>query len=343
MRNAALAGTGVFLPGEPVGNDVVERLFGTDDNYLSTLLGAKFRYWSCDPETFTVRYHNSDMAARAARAALDAAGVSPNDVRLLIINTCTPDYLMPPMAPMVQEKLNIAECAVIELRSGCVGSIAALGIGAQLVAGGIYENALIVASELSSSHNLVPLREKRELTMEERLNGIMFGDGAGAVFLVASEKSGRGLERFCMNSIGCGLPPGMFLPVGGSSEPFSREVADKGTAIIHHDRRAVVRWGREMSVRALRDLCAAAGVTPADIDCFVFPQANASLLKEDTKVIPQERVVVNVEEVGNVISAGLLIALEKAVRERRVPAGGRVALIGGEASKWLYGGALLRL
>jgi 3-oxoacyl-[acyl-carrier-protein] synthase-3 len=343
MRKAALAGTGTFLPGEPLGNEVVERLFGTQDNYLSTLLGARLRYWSCDPETFAVRYPNSEMAARAARVALEAAGLAPNDIQLVIVNSCTPDYLMPPMAPLVQERLNISECAVVELRSGCVGSIAALGIAAQLVSSGMYANALVVASELSSSHNLVPVREKRDLTMEERLNGIMFGDGAGALVLVADDTGRRGLERFCMNSIGCGLPPGMFLPVGGSCEPYTKEAAERGISIIHHDRRAVVRWGREMSVRALRDLCAAAGVTPDEIDCFVFPQANASLLKEDTKVIPPERVVVNVEDVGNVISAGLLIALDKVVREHRVPPAGRVALIGGEASKWLYGSALVRL
>jgi 3-oxoacyl-[acyl-carrier-protein] synthase-3 len=98
-----------------------------------------------------------------------------------------------------------------------------------------------------------------------------------------------------------------------------------------------------MAVRALRDLCAVAAVDPSDIDCFVFPQANASLLKEDTKGIPPERLVVTVEEVGNVISAGLLIALDGVVRSGRFSTGSRIALIGGEASKWLYGAALVRL
>jgi 3-oxoacyl-[acyl-carrier-protein] synthase-3 len=343
MRKAAVAGTGSFLPGEPVGNEVVERLFGTEDNYLSSLLGTKFRYWATDPSTFELRFHNSDLAANAGRAALEAAGMAPAEVQLLIVNSCTPDYLMPPMSPIVQEKLAIPECAVVELRSGCVGSIAAIAIGAQFVSSGVYENALIISSEVSSSYGVVPLREKREMTLDQRLNGIMFGDGAGALLLTANDADERGIERTCMNSIGCGKPAGMMFPVGGSSQPFSRETADNGDTILHHDRRAVVRWGREMSVRALRDLCAVAKVTPEEIDCFIFPQANPTLLKQDTKVIPEERVVVNVDEVGNVISAGVLIALDTVVRQRRLPAGGRVALIGGEASKWLYGAALMRL
>ena len=343
MRKAALVGTGSFLPGEPLGNEIVERLFGTEDHYLSTLLGTKYRYWSSDPETFELRYHNSDLAANAGRAALAAAGIRPADVRLLIVNSCTPDYLMPTMAPLVQEKLGIAECAVVELRSGCVGSIAAIAIASQFIASGMYPNALVIASELSSSYGLVPIREGRELTLDERLNGIMFGDGAGALVFAANDQDELGVVCTCLNSIGTGSPPGMLMPVGGSSAPFTRGVVDKGTVSLLHDRRAVEKWGRLMSVRALQDLCAAAAIVPEDIDCFIFPQANASMLKQDTQVIPQERVIVNVDEVGNVISAGLVIALDSAIRAGRGGAGGRVALIGGEASKWLYGSALLRV
>jgi len=348
MRNAAVAGTGSFLPGEPLGNDVVERLFGTDDNYLSSLLGTKFRYWSIDPSTFETRYHNSDLAANAGSAALKAASIEPAEVRLLIVNSCTPDYLMPPMAPIVQEKLGIKECAVIELRTGCFGSIAAIAVANQFVKSGTYDNAVVISSEVSSSHSVLPVREKREMTMEERLTGIMFGDGAGAVVLRASENGGA-VENVCMNSIGCGKPAGMITLAGGSSHPFTREALDDGTRVLHHDYRAVVELGREMSIRAVQDLCSSSGLTPAEIDCFVFPQANPSLLKQDMKaamamnLIPEEKIIVNVDEVGNTISAGLLIAFDQVVREGRVPHGGRVALIGGEASKWMYGAALVKL
>jgi 3-oxoacyl-[acyl-carrier-protein] synthase-3 len=343
MPKAAIAGTGAFLPGEPIGNDAVERLFGSGDNYLTELLGTKFRYWASDPRTFALRYHNSDLAANAARAAIDAAGLQPKDVRLIVLNTCTPDYLMPMMAPLVQEKLGISECAVIELRSGCTGSIAAIDIASRFVTDGSYANALVVASELASSYCLVPIRDKRKLTLDERLNGIMFGDGAGALVLVPSDKENVGVERICLNSIGPGKSPGMMMPVGGSSEPFSRAAAERGTVHLLHNRRAVKRWGREMSIRALQDLCALARIEPVDIDRFIFPQANAALLRQDTKMIPPERVVLTVDEVGNVISAGLLIAFDMLVRAGRVATGGRVALIGGEASKWLYGAALMRL
>lgn len=349
MRSAALAGTGSFLPGEPLTNEVVEGLFGTDDNYLSSLLGTKYRYWATDPRTFELRYHNSDLAANAGRAALDAAGMTPADVQLLVVNSCTPDYLMPSMAPYVQEKIGISECAVVELRSGCAGSVGAIAVATQFVTSGTYDNALIIASELSSSYGVLPLREKRELTLAERLNGIMFGDGAGALVLRGSDHGGGGVERTCMNSIGCGKPAGMMFEAGGSSHPFSRESAEDGTAVLHHDHRAILRWGLPMCMRAVQDLCAATGLSPEEIDCFIFPQANASMINQDRKaadtrhLIPEDRIMVNVDKVGNTVSAGLLIALDCAVQEGRVSKGDRVALIGSEASKWLYGAALILL
>ncbi len=349
MRTAVVAGTGSFLPGDPVPNEVVETLFGSDDNYLSTLLGTKYRYWATDPATLELRFHNSDLATNAGRAALEAAGLSAADVDLLIVNSCTPDYLMPAMAPIVQEKLGIRECAVIELRSGCAGSVGAIAVAQQFIGGGMFDHALVIASELASSHAVVPLREGREMTIEQRLNGIMFGDGAGAIAISAAAENGRGIERTCLNSVGCGMAAGMSMTAGGSSHPFTRASIDDGSAVLRHDHRAIVKWGLPMCVRAVEDLCAAAGVLPTDIDCFIFPQANASMMQQDRKaadvrnLIPEDKIVVNVDRVGNAVSAGLLIAFDDAIRGGRVKTGERVALIGTEASKWLYGAALIRL
>jgi 3-oxoacyl-[acyl-carrier-protein] synthase-3 len=349
MRHTALAGSGSFLPGEPLTNEMVEGLFGTDDGYLSALLGTKYRYWATNPRTFELRYHNSDLAAEAAKSALEAAGMSPSEVQLLIVNSCTPDYLMPPMGPLVQEKLGIAECAALEMRSGCAGSIAAIAVASQFINSGTYDTALVIASELASSQIVMPLREKRELTMDERLNGIMFGDGAGAVVLRGSDNGAAGVEKTCLNSIGCGKPPGMMTVAGGSTHPFGTEASADGTTVFRHDRRAILKWGLPMCVRAIEDICTATGLGLGDVDCFIFPQANPSMIAQDRKaadtrnLIPEDRIVVNVDKVGNTVSAGILIAFDGALREGRISKGDRVALIGTEASKWLYGAALIRI
>ncbi len=349
MCAVAIAGSGTFLPGEPIGNDVVEELFGTPDHYISELLGMRTRHWATDPVTFEPRYRNSEMGAAAATEALAAAGLAPDGVDLIVVNSSTPDYPIPPMSTLIQERLGIGECATVELRSGCVGAVTALAVATQFLHGGMFETALVITSDLPTAFAVVPLVEGRELSMADRMNGIMFGDGAGAVVLRRSEGERGLIVRTVLNSIGVGRPAGMMIEVGGSAAPVTRAAVEAGRHVNRHDHRAVQRWGRELSVRALTDLCTAEGVTPAEIDLFLFPQANPSMLAHDRaaldalEVVPAERMLINVDVVGNTVSAGLLIGLDGILRGDRARAGARVALIAGEASKWMYGAAMVAL
>ena len=349
MPAVAIAGSGAFLPGEPVGNDIVEELFGSPDHYVSDLLGMRTRYWATDPATFEPRYRNSEMAAAAATVALAAAGLGPGDVQLIVVNSSTPDYPLPTMATLIQERLQIAECATVELRSGCVGAVTALAVASEFIRGGMFDTALVITSDLPTALAVVPLIEERELTIEDRMNGIMFGDGAGAVVLVGSEDGGRRIRRTVLNSIGVGRPAGMMIEVGGSAVPVSQAAVASGRHISRHDYRAVQRWGRELSIRALQDLCTAESLTPGEIDLFLFPQANPSMLRRDREaldeleVVPAERILINVDVVGNTVSAGLLIGLDAILRSEQARPGARLALIAGEASKWMYGAALVEL
>lgn len=349
MPAVAIAGSGTFLPGEPIGNDVVEDLFGTPDHYVSELLGMRTRYWATDPETFEPRYRNSELAAAAARNALTAAGLEPGDIQLIVVNSSTPDYPLPTMATLVQELVGVTECATIDLRSGCVGAVTALAVASEFLRGGTFETALVITSDLPTAYAVVPLMEGRELTIEDRMNGIMFGDGAAAVVLRQSDGESPRIKRTVLNSIGVGRPAGMRFEVGGSAVPVSRAAVEQGLHTNHHDYRAVQRWGRELSIRAMTDLCEAENLTPAEIDLCLFPQANPSMLKRDREaldmlaVLPAERMVINVDVVGNTVSAGLLIGLDGILRSDAARPGVRVALIAGEASKWMYGAALVEL
>ena len=360
MPAVEIAGSGTFLPGEPVGNDVVEELFGSPDHYLSELLGMRSRYWATDPKTFEPRYRNSEMAAAAATKALEAAGLEPSEVDLIVVNSSTPDYPLPPMGTLIQERLGISECGTVELRSGCVGAVTALAVATQFLRGGLFGTALVITSDLPTAFAVVPLMEGRELTIEDRMNGIMFGDGAGAAVLrsvpgdagggePASGAGARRVRTTLLNSIGVGRRPGMMLEVGGSATPVTLAAVQAGKHVNRHDYRAVQKWGRELSVRALTDLCTAESLTPAEIDLFLFPQANPAMLKRDREAldmlagVPPERILINVDTVGNTVSAGLLIGLDGILRGGEARPGARVALIAGEASKWMYGAALVVL
>jgi 3-oxoacyl-[acyl-carrier-protein] synthase III len=353
MPAVEIAGTGAFLPGEPVSNDVVEELFGSPDHYVSELLGMRSRYWATDPKTFEPRYRNSEMAAAAGTIALEAAGLEPAQVDLIVVNSSTPDYPLPPMGTLIQERLGIEECGTVELRSGCVGAVTALAVATEFLRGGMFGTALVITSDLPTAFAVVPLMEGRELSIEERMNGIMFGDGAGAVVLRAldgdGDRGGRRVQRTLLNSIGVGRPPGMTIEVGGSAAPVTLAAVQEGRHVNRHDYRAVQKWGRELSVRAMTDLCTAESLTPPEIDLFLFPQANPAMLKRDREAldllagVPPERMLINVDTVGNTVSAGLLIGLDGIVRGGDAKPGARVALIAGEASKWMYGAALVVL
>jgi 3-oxoacyl-[acyl-carrier-protein] synthase-3 len=348
MTVAQVVGTGSYLPGAPVTNEQICQVFGRGVRQLCGAVGVQNRHWALDPDNGwqTCGPTNSEMAAEAVRRALDDAGLSAADVDTLFMVTATPDYPFPATVTLVQESLGIKECVALELRAACAGVTHALALATLLIRSGDARVAVVIGSELSSA--LLDMSRtatsKGPWSDDFLLSAIMFGDGAGAVVLAASDADDdrQGVFATLMKSVGGDRPPGFLCRVGGSRQPFSGNGAGAGDGhFLAHDFRAILDNGPRLVLRALSDLGSVTGLAPDQFDLIIPPQANPTLIRHNiTKGgFDERRVFWNVARVGNTSSASLLIALDDARRQQKIKHGDRVALLGAEASKWLYGAA----
>jgi 3-oxoacyl-[acyl-carrier-protein] synthase III len=178
--HAHVAGVGSFLPGDPISNDDLLRLVGPLPDDVLEGLQVKTRHWAVDPGTGEHRFANSEMAASAARQALGHAGLEPADIGLIVSATASPEYLLPPMATLLQERLGIASCAAIDIRSGCAGFVEALDLARLYLERGEHRTALVVGSE-TISPLLVPVfrgRDPERIRMRERIKPSDPGEGS---------------------------------------------------------------------------------------------------------------------------------------------------------------------
>ncbi|AEH49455.1 3-oxoacyl-ACP synthase III family protein [Parageobacillus thermoglucosidasius] len=350
MFTTQIIGTGSYLPGDSITVETLKKVIGHVAEDLVNALGAHKRYWAIDPETGVAREDNSDIAAKAARLALENAEIQPNDIDVIISVTATPDYPLPANAPIIQEKLGIQHCAAIELRAGCNGVAQALTIADQFLKTGLYKTALVIGSELSSTYTVPPyLRGDRNVNKNDLLNVIMFGDGAGAVVLKSTnEPSAPGIIGSYLNSIGVGKPAGFVLPVGGSKRPIDTQTLEEGNYRWFQDYKSIAQMDKEMAFDAIRGILEVTKVSPEEIDMIIVPQANAERIKvgltsdENPLAKYADRFFVNVDQVGNTSAAGVLIALDEANRRGLLNYNDLLMLVGAESSKWLCGSLMLR-
>src|SRR5947209_8490204 len=150
MKGVSILSTGSYLPGEPITNGDIEQLVGPLDEDILSEIQVEQRHWLLDPISGELREFPSDMATKAARQALELAKLSANDVDLIVTSTSSPDYTLPPLATIVQEKLGLRRCAVIDVRSGCAGGVEALDIARLYLERGLYHTAIVIGCEAIS-------------------------------------------------------------------------------------------------------------------------------------------------------------------------------------------------
>lgn len=350
MNVSQIIGTGSYLPGEPVRVETLKKVIGSVAGDLVEALGAYQRYWAVDVNTGEIRENNSDMAAKAARLAMDNANVNPDEIDAIISVTATPDYSIPANAPIIQEKLGIQHCAVIELRAGCNGVAQAVTIANQFIQTGFYQTILVIGSELTSSY-LVPsyLRGDDNLSKNDLLNLVMFGDGAGAILLRGNaDPDAPGIVDSYLNSIGVGKPAGFVLPTGGSKHQITIEAVKEGEHRWFHDYKSIAEMDKLMAWDAMRGILKKTNVNPEEIQMVIVPQANSKRIKEElnSKDNPfhsyADRFFINVDEVGNTSAAGVLIALDEVRKKNLLKKDDLFLIVGAESSKWLCGSILIR-
>jgi 3-oxoacyl-[acyl-carrier-protein] synthase III len=300
-----IVGTGSYLPAKVLTNAELARHVDTSDAWIRARTGIRERRIAAPAE------QTSDLALHAARNALDAAGIAPDNVDLVIVATTTPDMIFPSTACILQSKLGTAGGPAFDLQAVCSGFVYALAVADRMVASGAVRNALVVGAEVYS----------RILDWNDRGTCVLFGDGAGAVVLAPAQvpgilsahlhADGRYRDKLCVP--------------GGITSGYVT-----GTPFVRMDGGAVFKFAVTVLAEVAGEALTANGLDAAAIDWLIPHQANIRIIEATAKklAIPMAKVVTTVDRHANTSAASIPLALDEAVRDGRIDEGQRVLLVG---------------
>jgi len=303
--SAIVSGTGRSVPERILTNADLEKIVDTSDEWITTRTGIKERRIAADDEVL------SKFASEAGRQALEASGVAPEDVGLLVLATVTPDMPIPATACTIQHDLGCVNAAAFDLAAGCSGFIYAQSVAKQFVLSGRCAHALVIGAELLSKY----------IDWTDRATCVIFGDGAGAVLLSAGSPP-RGVLASAMHSDGS-MVDFISMPGGGTLHPPSQAMIDERLHFIKMKGNETFK----MAVRCIEEVCREvldqAGLTPDDVDWFIPHQANARIITAVGKRLGMndERCYINIDRYGNTSSASIPIALDEVVRDGKIEPG----------------------
>jgi len=310
LRTVSVVGTGVYLPEKVVSNDDLAKVVDTNDEWIYSRTGMRERRIARDDQA------TSDLAAEAAKAALSDAGVSVEEVDLLMVATLSPDMFFPSTACFVQEKIGAKNAYCYDLGAACSGSLYALETAKNQIACGAVETALVIGAEKMSTF----------IDWEDRSTCVLFGDGSGAVVLRATG-AGRGMMKGTFGSDGS-LASLLWTPGGGSRNPMSHEMLDRKEQYLKMGGKEVYKHAVKQMTRSVLDALELNGLTSDDIKCFVAHQANARIIEAVGKRLKvEDRMFMNVEKYANTSAAALLIAMDEAVKSEAVQPGDLMLLV----------------
>ncbi len=300
-----IIGVGKYLPENKLTNADLEKMVDTTDEWITTRTGIKERRIASDNET------TSDMAAKAARAALKNAGLEPKDIDLIIVATITPDMFFPSTACLLQHKLGAGKVAAFDISVACSGFIYGLSIADQFIKSGTYKHALVVAAEKLSAVT----------DWEDRGTCVLFGDGAGAAVLGPVKEGGiLGAHLGADGSMGELLE----LPAGGSRMPASIKTVENKLHTIKMQGNVLFKHAVKLMADAALAVTEPLGLGADDIDVIIPHQANIRILEAVAKrmgVDPQKKLFLNIDRYGNMSAASSAVALAEAVELGRVKKG----------------------
>jgi 3-oxoacyl-[acyl-carrier-protein] synthase III len=326
VTHSQILGTGAYAPSRILTNHDLEEIINTSDAWITERTGIKERHIAADGEV------TSDMAAAAARRALEMAETAPIDLDMIIVGTISPDMPMPSCAVFVQAKLGASRAFAFDLSAACAGSLYGIAIADQFIRSGRAKRVLVIGAELLS----------RLVNWEDRGSCVLFGDAAGAVVLGPTSDPARGLISTHLHSDGAAAGI-LMIPGGGSKHPQSDEVLAKRMNKIAMNGREVYKYATRVLPEAILEALAANGLTPGAIDHVISHQANVRIVESvvDRLGIPREKCWLNIDRYGNTSSASLPISLDEANRAGRLKPGDLVAMMAiGAGMAW--GSALLR-
>lgn len=310
LRPVGITGVGMAVPEKVVTNADLEKIVDTSDEWIRTRTGIRERRIS-EPHEAT-----SDYAIKAARKAMEMAGVTPDQIDLIIVGTVTPDMVFPSTACIVQDAIGAKNAAAFDLGAACPGFIYGLAMGQQTVASGMYNCVLVIGAELLS----------RMLDWNDRATCVLFGDAAGAAVLQPVSE-GKGILASVLGSEGAGGQH-LYIPGGGSRCPSSPESLATGQHFIKMNGAEVYKFAVRVMNQATEQVLEKAGLTTKDLDLLVPHQANTRIIDAAMKRLElgPEKVMVNLDRYGNTSSASIPVALTEAVESGRVKDGDLLVL-----------------
>ncbi len=308
-RHATITGWGKYAPANVVTNDDIARYVDTTDEWIRTRSGIRERRFVSAHET------TATMSVAAGRAALEQAGLDASDLDLIIVATSSPDHLTPPVSSQVQEALGAEGVGAFQLVVGCTGFVYGLVVAQQFIETGTCRAVLVVGAELIS----------RWLKPDDRSTYVLFGDGAGAVVMQATDEP-CGVLGHVLGSDGAGAQH-IIVPAGGTAIPPTRETVDQVT--IRMNGREVFKFATRVMGKALLEALDKAALTLDDIDLFIPHQANARIIEYAAHQLglPPEKVFMNVDRYGNTSAASVPMALCEALDEGRARPGDTLAMV----------------
>jgi 3-oxoacyl-[acyl-carrier-protein] synthase III len=327
QTRTVIIGTGHYLPEKIMTNDDWSKLVDTSDEWITTRSGIKERHFAAENEA------TSDLVSAAAARAIEDAGLDKDDIDLIIVATVSGDNAYPSTGNWTQKKLGMRTVPSFDISAGCSGFLYGLITADSFIRAGIAKTILVAAAEIMS----------RIMNWEDRSTCVLFGDGAGAAVVTASQDPDRGVLSTYWGSDG-NLGELLLQPAGGSAMPASQETIEKKLHAVHMKgnevfKHAVLRM-QEAAIKAIE----LANLTSADIDLYIPHQANVRIIDATIKRanIPAEKTFINIDKIANVSGATIPIALDQARKAGRLKTGDTL-LMSAFGAGFTWAGVVVRM
>ncbi len=312
MPFAHITGWGMQVPEPVLTNDDLSKMVDTNDEWIRERTGIRERRIAREHE------FPSTLGVEASLKALQVANLAPTELDLIICTSSSPEYIFPSTACLIQDQIGAARAGAFDLQAACTGFIFAVNMAAQAIRSGSIKSALVVGTEVLS----------RFVNWKDRSTCILFGDGAGAFILQASDTPG-GVMSAVMHSDGSGADT-LSLPGGGSHFPATELTIHEGKHFIHMDGKEVFRFATRVMGRAVVEALEQVKMTTDDIHCIIPHQANYRIIETAAKYLkmPLDKFVINVDRYGNTSTASIPIATVEAIQKGRFGAGDKLVFVG---------------
>lgn len=324
VRNVKIIGTGSYTPKTIYTNEYLETILPTNSEWIYKNLGIKERRIASDTE-FT-----SDLAWKAGEKAIENAGLSKDDIDLIIVATATPDRLAPSTACIVQDKLKAYNAVAFDISAVCSGFLYGTSVASQYVASGVYDNVLVIGADTFS-----------KITDWTRRDAVFFGDGAGAAVISHSNVNG-GFLAYRLYSDGRGKE-NFTIPGGGSEFPASVKTIEDKKHFFQMNGKAVYETATKVLPKAINQVLADTGLSIKDVDLMIPHQPSIKILQKTAEIIglPFEKVMTNMDKYANTSGGTIPILLDEVNRAGKIKPGD-IILFAAVGSGWTYGASIIK-